>query len=61
MPVQWHQILSYGEAHEIPVFLCEVCGQPANFGHGVHLKSIKSKTDPKLGQWYCRTHNPDQQ
>ena len=33
---------------------CDVCGQPAHFGYGVHVRQGQE------GRWFCAAHRPQE-
>ncbi len=50
MPVQSITIRDYGQAHQKPLYLCEVCLSPASYGFTVLENNHRRR------KWFCREH-----
>lgn len=57
MPVQ---SVESSPGHRVMVHTCEVCAEPAPFGHEVNLRrALATGKVEYAGKWFCREHNPD--
>lgn len=50
MPVQSITIRDYGQVHQKPLYLCEVCLSPASYGFTVLENNHRRR------KWFCREH-----
>ncbi len=58
MPVRSHRIPG---GATVLIHTCEICGAPAPFGRGVHLRAaLAARSSAEAvrlaGQWYCAFH-----